>query len=329
MSLKQTVYFMALVGATAGLICWALQIWIADQGLIHDQTLSNILVTAIMGALIGGMTVGFSDHWSSDRVVGRWVLAGVALGALAGTVSGLLYIPILTNVIQGNRSQLGSLLGRPLTWMIAGGLIGLVTGLRWFGVNRLRSVHALIGGLVGGGLGGAVFSILGADDFFQALAFMISGMGITLGVTLAPVLLRDGVLHFISSADPRAQNKYGSPQQEWVVQEGDRFVVGSQGSERNMTVYGRPVDIYIPDAMVAKRHAVLFAKGKRFYLQQHPENVGPQGQPLAPLQVNSTNVVSIRELRDGDEMIIGQTLLRFFSKKQSAASAPMPAGGRM
>src|SRR3954453_18690457 len=178
MSLKQTVYFMALVGAIAGLICWALQIWITDLGLIHDQTLSNILVPAIMGALIGGMTVGFSDHWSSERVVARWVLAGVALGALAGTVSGILYIPILTNVIQGNRSPLGALLGRPLTWMIAGGLIGLVTGLRWFGVNGLRSGTALIGGLVGGGIGGAVFSVLGAEDFFQALAFMISGMGI-------------------------------------------------------------------------------------------------------------------------------------------------------
>ena len=35
------------------------------------------------------------------------------------------------------------------------------------------------------------------------------------------VLLRDGVMHFISSADPRAQNKYGSPAQEsrrcWIM----------------------------------------------------------------------------------------------------------------
>jgi len=329
MSLKQTVYFMALVGAIAGLCCWTLQSWIADFDLITDQAMFNILVTAIMGALIGGLTVGFSDHWSSERVVARWVAAGVALGALAGVVSGILYIPILTRVIQANPSGVGPILGRPLTWLIAGGLIGLVTGLRWFGVNRLRCVHALLGGLVGGGVGGAVFTFLGGEAVFQALAFMISGMGITLGVSLAPVLLRDGVLHFISSADPRAQNKYGSPQQEWVVQDGDRFIIGSQGSERNMTMYGRPVDVYIPDAMVAKRHAVLSATGKRFYLQQHPENVGPQGQPLATLQINSSNVISTRELHDGDEIVIGQTLLRFLSKKQSATSGPMSAGGWM
>jgi hypothetical protein len=151
-------------------------------------------------------------------------------------------------------------------------------------------------------------------------------MGITLGVTLAPVLLRDGVLRFISSADPRAQNKYGSPQQEWVIQEGDRFVIGSQGSDKNMTLYARAVDIYIPDAMIAKRHAMLFAKSKRFYIQQHPENVGPQGQPLSPLQVNNVNVTSTTELRDGAEIILGQTLLQFASRKQSAAVVQVQAG---
>jgi hypothetical protein len=320
MSLKQTVYFMALVGAMAGLVCWALQSWIADFASL-TQAQFTVVVTAIMGALIGGLTVGFADKWTSDRVVARWVAVGVVLGTLAGVIGGLVYLPILSGIMQSNSSTLSVMLGRPLTWLIAGGLIGLVTGLRWFGVNRFRCVHALLGGLVGGGIGGLLFTFLGSQLFFQALAFMISGMGITLGVTLAPVLLRDGVLQFISSADPRAQNKYGSPQQEWVVQEGDRFTIGSQGSDKNMTLYARPVDVYIPDAMVAKRHAALFAQGKRFYIQQHPENVGPQGQPLSPLQVNNANVTSTKELRDQDEIVIGQTLLRFSSRKQAAAEA--------
>jgi len=181
----------------------------------------------------------------------------------------------------------------------------------------------MLGGLIGGGLGGLLFTFLGSAEFFQALAFMLSGMGITLGVALAPVLLRSGVLQFISSADPRAQNKYGSPQQEWVVQEGDRFVIGNQGSERNMTIYARAVDIYIPDAMMVPRHAVLFASRKRFYIQQHGDNIGPQGQPLSPLQVNRVNVTSTRELRDGDEIVLGQTLLRFASRKQGAAALQM------
>jgi hypothetical protein len=325
MTLKQTVYFMALVGAIAGLACWALQSWIGDFARL-PQTQFTVLVTAIMGALIGGLTVGFADRWTSDRVVMRWVAVGVLLGAVAGTLGGVIYLPILAGVMQSNTSGFGRILGRPLTWLIAGGLIGLATGLRWFGINRLRCVHALLGGLVGGGLGGLLFTFLGSDEFFQALAFMISGMGITLGVTLAPVLLRDGVLRFISSADPRAQNKYGSPQQEWVIQEGDRFVFGSQGADRNMTLYARAVDVYLPDARVAKQHAMLFAKCKRFYIQQHPENVGPQGQPLATLQVNNANVISTTELRDGDEIILGQTLLQFASRKQAAAVVQSTAG---
>jgi len=322
MSLKQTVYFMALVGAIAGLTCWAVQSWIGDFVRI-PQTQFTVLVTALMGALIAGMTVGFADRWTADRVVAKWVAVGVVLGALAGTAGGLLYLPILSGIMQSTTSGRVALLGRPMTWLIAGGLIGLVTGLRWFGVNRLRSVHAMLGGLIGGGLGGLLFTFLGSAEFFQALAFMLSGMGITLGVALAPVLLRSGVLQFISSADPRAQNKYGSPQQEWVVQEGDRFVIGNQGSERNMTIYARAVDIYIPDAMMVPRHAVLFASRKRFYIQQHGDNIGPQGQPLSPLQVNRVNVTSTRELRDGDEIVLGQTLLRFASRKQGAAALQM------
>lgn len=329
MSAKTQVYFMALVGALAGLLCWALQSWIGDFQIGFTQEAFGVVVTAIMGALIGGFTVGFADHWSAERVVPQWVAVGTGLGALAGTVGGLLYLPILA-AVKANPHGFGSMLGRPLTWLLAGGLIGLATGLRWAGVNRLRAVHAMLGGVVGGGLGGLLFTFYGStDETYQALAFMISGMGITLGVTLAPVLLRDGVLSFISSADPRAQNKYGASRQEWIIQEGDRFVIGSQGTDRNMTMYARAIDVYIPDAMIAKRHAVLFATGKRFYLQPHQDNIGPQGQPLSPLQVNGANVTGTRELRDSDEIVMGQTMLRFTCRKQAAVGAPVTAGRRM
>ncbi len=323
MSLKQTVYFMALVGAISGLCCWALQSWIGDF-VQFEGTTFTVLTTSLMGMLLGGLTVAFADKWTADRVVIHWVAAGAGLGLLAGATSGLVYPPILKGVMQTSASPVGIALGRALEWLIAGGLIGFVIGLRWFGVNRLRSVHALFGGLVGGGLGGLLFAQLGSDDLFQALAFMISGMGITLGVALAPILLRNGVLLFISSADPRAQNKYGSPQQEWVIQDGDRFVIGSQGAERGMTLYARAVDIYIPDAMIARRHAIMSAQRKRFYIQQHPENVGPHGQPLSILQVNRANVTGTRELHDTDEIVLGQTLLRFSSRKRTADAA---AGG--
>jgi hypothetical protein len=329
MNLKQTVYFMALVGALAGLVAWILQIWVLDQltafKIEVSQETVQVFVTVITGALIGGLTVGFADHWTAERVVAHWVAAGAVLGAIAGAASSLLYGPML-RIMQASSSSPAALLGRPLTWLVTGGLIGLVTGLRWFKINRLRAIHALLGGLIGGGVGGVLFTFLGEVDFFQALAYMVTGTGITLGVTLAPVLMRDGVLQFISSADARAQNKYGSPQQEWVIQEGDRFVIGSQGTERGMTMYARPVDVYIPDALIGRRHAVLFAKNKRFYIQHHSDNIGPQGQALTVLQVNRSNVATTRELRSGDDLLLGQTLLRFYSRKQPEAPRAFAPG---
>jgi hypothetical protein len=326
LSLKQTVYFMALVGGLAGLICWFVQVWVADQSFAEEQKWIVMLVnTTVMGALIGGMTVAFADHWTADRVVPKWVLMGVGLGVMAGATSTLVFSVsrINASLINPDPNSALAFLGRTLAWILSGTLIGFFVGLRWSGVNKLRAFHAAIGGLAGGLLGGMVFAWLGGGSWYagygQALAFMITGTCITLGVTLAPVLLKDGVLQFISSGVPRAQNKYGSPRQEWVVQDGDTFVIGSQGADLTQTMYSRDVQIYIPDAKVGPRHAVLFAQNKRFFIQPHSDNIGRQGQPELPILVGDASVVRSHELHGGDEVVLGQTLLRFLTKKKSDA----------
>lgn len=326
MNLKQTVYFMALVGAIAGLACWTVQGFVSDNvsGSQDNNWLFVGVSATLMGAFISGMTVGFADHWTAERVVPTWVLMGVVLGALAGILTGALYIPIESQVIRAGTSMTAVRVGRILPWMFAGGLIGLVTGLRWATANPLRAVHALLGGLLGGSMGGLMVTVLPSNEFFQAAAYMLTGTGITLGVTLAPVLLSDGVLQFISSGDPRAQNKYGSPRQEWVIQSGDRLIIGSQSGSTTMTMYAGDVQVYVPDAMVAGRHAILFAKNKRYFLQLHPDNVGPHGQPLEPLQIGDMNVVGTRELHNGDEVVVGQTLLRFATKRKQASYEDVP-----
>ena len=104
------------------------------------------------------------------------------------------------------------------------------------------------------------------------------------------------------------------------------MVIGSQGGDVTETMYAQDVQIYIPDAMVGPRHAILFARNRRFYVQLHPENTGPHGQPIEPLQMGEENVTGTRELRDGDEVIIGQTLLRFMTKQKRAMPDEAPAG---
>ena len=73
-SLKQTVYFMTLVGGIAGLACWFVLslIVLASPALNRDSVNYPLL-----GAFIGGLCIAFSDHWFGDRVVGRFVLVGV------------------------------------------------------------------------------------------------------------------------------------------------------------------------------------------------------------------------------------------------------------
>jgi len=318
-NVKQNLYFMALVGALAGLLCWLGQGYLSDH--VEQRWILWTAAPALMGALVGGMTVGFADHWSAERVMATWVVMGALLGVAAGCVAGLLFVPIASKMLSSGAGSL--VLGNVVAWLLAGGMIGLVTGLRWASVNPLRALHAMLGGLVGGAIGALVFAAAASNEFVQPLAYMATGLGITLGVQLAPVLLRNGVLLFISSGDARAQNKYGSPQQEWVLQEGDRLVIGSLSAGREGgTMYTRPVDVYIPDAMVSPRHALLFEKTKRFFLEVHRENMGPQGQPVSPLELNGQNVGAARELRDGDDVVIGQTLLRFSSRKKTATPAP-------
>src|SRR3989442_10777060 len=153
MSLKQTIYFMALVGGFAGLLCWGLVIWVPAFLTFTQETfwLADLINLTILGGLIGGLSVWFADRWSGDQVIARWVLAGTFIGALAGCLSGLVQV-----AIGGAFTHQSPLLSRILSWTVAGGFIGLGTGLRWVGLNKNRGLHALTGGLCGGTLGGIV-----------------------------------------------------------------------------------------------------------------------------------------------------------------------------
>src|SRR5262245_1595661 len=193
MSLKQTIYFMALVGGLAGLLCWSIVVWIS--------WMPALVSAAVLGALIGGLTVVFSDRWSGEQVVSRWVLSGIVVGFLAGMFSGFVQLWIGSGLIQQKR------LAVILSWTVTGILVGFGTGLRWVMVNKLRVLHALGGGMFGGLLGGLVFAswtLISTPtqapwiaDLLRAMGLMMTGIGISCGVTLAPVLLRDGVLRYI------------------------------------------------------------------------------------------------------------------------------------
>ena len=96
---------------------------------------------------------------------------------------------------------------------------------------------------------------------------------------------------FVSSGDPRRKTSTVRPPKGGPVPAtqwgggslfGRQFV--AQSAPRAHDVQA-DVQIYIPDAMVAPRHAILFAAKKRFFLSSSTRTTGPRGQPLEPLQL--------------------------------------------
>ena len=313
MSLYQTLYYMGLVGGMAGLFSWALTALLSSTVLVNrDAWLADLAAASVLGLLIGALTVAFSDRWSGNRVVARYVFAGAGIGLLAGMGSGLAMAAI-TGALVGH-----PFLARLLCWMLAGGLIGLGLGLRWVMANKMRVVHACIGGLLGGAVGGALFHALGSrvPDLTQAFGFVMIGVGICFGITLAPILLRDGVLRFISSGDPRAQAKLGRAGKEWEIQQGDACMIGSESLDFNKTAYAVGVQVFIPDAAIAGRHAIIFSQEGRFYVARHRDINNQAGLARYVLRVRGKTVTTSQELRDGDDILVGRTAIKFLSKKE-------------
>ncbi len=314
MSLYQTLYYMSLVGWMAGLSSWGCSALIAaalpNQ---RDIWVSDLVAAVVLGGFIGGLTVGFSDHWAGQRVMPRWIVSGTFIGIFAGLIAGLIQIPITNHL--GVQTPV---INRLIAWMLAGSFIGLGLGLRWLHVNRARVVHACAGGLIGGALGGLMFAGLGSriPDLSQALGFVLVGVGICFGVTLAPILLRDGVLQFVSSGDPRAQSKFGRTHKEWELQQGDSYVIGSQNQDLGRTRYRPAIEIFIPDAAIAPEHAVLFGKDGRFYLSRHGVTSDRAGLARYVTRVRGKMVATSQELRNSDDILIGRTALKFVTRKK-------------
>jgi len=307
---------MGLVGALAGLLCWGIAVWIPEVASAPQELfwLIDLIQLTLLGALIGGLTVGFSDLWAGEKVLLRWLATGTAMGLVFGGIAGLLAAMLSHYWVTA--SGWGE---RVAGWILAGSFIGLGIGLRWSNVNRWRAFHASLGGAAGGLLGGVLFASMGnrAADLFQAAGLMFTGMGISCGVTAAPVLMRQGMLQFIQSNDPRTEKKYAPQQKTWQLQKGDRYILGSLGADKTATLYSQEVQVFLPDEAVASRHAILTGRNGRFYIERHPESVDPAGFFNYVLQVGGRELEDAQVLHSGDEILVGGTRLRFQSTEAS------------
>jgi len=269
------------------------------------------MAAALLGGFIGGFTVAFDEKWAGNRVQTRWVTMGALIGLGAGMLSGAVHLP-LRNALPGALS-LGTVLG----WLVSGAMIGAGLGARWISVNRARLAHGMVGGMCGGFLGGLVFAKKRQwlPGISQAVAFVLTGAGISFGIAFAPILLRDAVLRFVNSGDPRASSKLGK--KEWAIQEGDSYILGSQSADLSKSTYGREVDIYLPDSAVAPRHARIYGRDGRFYVTRHPDLMSEAALRRFVLKAQNRSVTAPYELHDQTLIIVGRTTLMFVAKQKT------------
>jgi hypothetical protein len=308
---SQGLYFTSLLGGIGGLLAWGLTDLISSV-VVQQQSLptSDFIAALTMAGVIGGLTAGFADRLYRDRFGWRPVATGILIGIAAAAIAILIQIPLAASLADAFPD-----LARVISWVVLGSLVGLGIGLRWIKENRLKAPYGFAGGMLGGGLSGLLFVAFGSHgpDFVQALAFILTGVSVSLGVALAPILIRHGWLQFVSSGDRRAQSKLSRANRgEWALEQGQTYTIGSE--EPASSTRGRENIIFIPDAAVASRHAVLFGRRGQFYLARHPEIGGPAGLARFVLRLRGRTVVKTAELRQSNDILVGRTALRFTSR---------------
>ena len=265
-SFQQTIWEMALIGALAGVICWF--IWSLLQiPLAIDVEYYDMIAFTLLGALIGGLSVGVNDRRLGDAIVPLWILIGVVGGAIAGAAGGWVARFIRAAMIDAGFAA------DVLSWLIAGALIGFGISLRWWKVNRSRVFNGLLGGMAGGVVGGLAYLLLAnliGGGNSQAIGMALAGLGITTFISLAPILTRQGMLEFVNSADAATQKRYKQSRKQWEIHNGEKYVIGRLSASQSTTMLSPELQIYIPDSLVEPRHAILISRDRRFYIEPHP-----------------------------------------------------------
>jgi hypothetical protein len=288
MSKTLQVYYTAVLGALGGLLGW----WI--MGSIPTGAwnvwLAYPLVGAGLGFCIGGC-VAATDGALIKRSAGRALRDG-ALGAAAGALAGL------TGLLLAELGFLwigGGFGGRTIGWMLLGGLIGLSDLLVSRQINRAR--YGALGGLGGGMLGGVLYEALTRLYLAQSdrAQIIIGGIGLVL------------LGAWIGALIPLARQ---------VLARGELRVLNGEhaGLVREVTdsaSIGRydGCDVYLPDAAVAWRHALVRRTGQGFVVEVlagagRDALVGTRR--LAPGEA--------APLRSGERIWLGETAIEFVGR---------------
>jgi len=296
------IYLHALVGALGGWLGWMLfgELCSKDAPWQVNALLGGALIGACIGYCIAAVE-GFLDR-SLLRFL-RLAAVGIVLGALGGAAGFYAgdYVNLLIVSAAGAGSTLAQfchVLARMLGWALFGLAVGMSEGIATR--SRRKVKYGAIGGSLGGALAGMTFGILllmmpreASYLWGQALGLLILGGLIGALRALVEEVMKPAAVRVVLG---------------W--QEGREYSV-----TKEQTVLGRDeaVDVLLlRDRAVAKRHALLRRDGPRFWLQR-------LDAPPQDLRVNDRPIDDQVEVRDGDRIQLGSTVIRFLSRQARAA----------
>lgn len=282
------IYYSAVFGALGGLAGWwavgsfATQAWgvWAAAGFVGAGL--GLAIGALVAAADGAMIKGKPLRAVRDGILGG--LGGFFAGAAGMLVAQAAFLALA-----------GGWAGRALSWM----LLGLLIGAGDFLVSRRpqRAAYAALGGLAGGLLGGLLYEALTwlfiaqsgpAQIWLGGIGLVIVGACIGALIPLARQVFACGELRVVSG------------EQAGLVREiTDTATIGRYDGN----------DLYLPDAGVAWRHAVVRRTSAGFELA-----ILPNTDAAASIGGASLAPGASRPLQSGDRITIGEAELEFVGR---------------
>ncbi len=302
--LGSAILQMAAAGLVGGFLAWAImEPFITDEG-TAAELVAILLEMAGFGAVLGGM-IGLALGSLEGIVTGAWekAITGGGLGLLigggggaVGGVAGQLTYGIFSgggDVVSFSAIIL-QIVVRAFAWSLVGLFIGLGQGA------MTRASQKIINGLIGGALGGFLGGLL-----FDPISLVFGGISLSLTGEVSGWLSRLVGMSVLGLCTGAAIGMVEEVRKEdWLTivagpLKGKQFII-----YRSPTIIGSSpkADIcLVKDPQVTAEHARIDRDRNRCV--------------LLDLSAGQTAVndqwVTRKQLRDGDYVTIGQTVLRY------------------
>jgi hypothetical protein len=314
MSFRLFIYYCAFCGGWAAFLAWAFGRPVSSDS-IPGAGFKGLLLGMLIAAGLGLVDALLNLDYRQVEQIAKRVGITVGVGCAAGLVGGM-FGQALYGVVLPYSSIFASvflIMGWTITGFLIGGSIGAYDVLTRIqnkedihGAMR-KVINGVIGGTAGGLVGGlallviggiwmAIFSNKNRDELWSpsAMGFVILGMCIGLLIGLAQVLLKEAWVKV--EAGFRAGREMILSKPETTIGRAEACDIGLFG-----------------DAKAEKLHAKILQQENRYLLA----DVGTPGGTF----LNGKLVQAPTPLHSGDEIRVGNSVLRFREKQKSGAPA--------